>query len=210
MGGAWSGQRSSKKAVVEGRLALDTADLNRSNLLVPGITDRWGSLEWRRGGEQNPSSSIYYILTVGDAAGTFRLSYQTGQPAECLDYPIPLVSTACHLGGVRWWFVCPLSANGVACGRRVRKLYLRGKYFGCRHCHGLTYTSSQESDSRVYAALRDGLDLSAFDHAGHMSVAQLGLALKVLTFEQRRFDRVVNRPERKRRRNRPKGDAKKC
>ncbi len=42
----------------------------------------------------------------------------------------------------------------AVCGRRVRKVYLRGEYFGCRHCHNLAYASSQESDSRVYAALR--------------------------------------------------------
>jgi hypothetical protein len=35
----------------------------------------------------------------------------------------------------------------VGCGRRVGKLYLPpgGKYFGCRHCYNLTYTSSNES-----------------------------------------------------------------
>jgi hypothetical protein len=27
----------------------------------------------------------------------------------------------------------------------VAKLYLPRRYFGCRHCHGLTYTSCQES-----------------------------------------------------------------
>ena len=41
--------------------------------------------------------------------------------------------------------------------RRVRKLYLppRGRYFGCRQCHDLTYTSCQEShkDDRAYRML---------------------------------------------------------
>jgi len=37
--------------------------------------------------------------------------------------------------------------NGRGCGRRVGKLYLPpgGRYFGCRQCHDLTYTSCQES-----------------------------------------------------------------
>ncbi len=52
-----------------------------------------------------------------------------------------------HFGGVRWWFVCPLVINGRLCRRCVQKLYLppRGRYYGCRHCYNLTYTSSQES-----------------------------------------------------------------
>lgn len=41
----------------------------------------------------------------------------------------------------------PPAPRGVRCGRRVRKLYLPpgGRYFGCRHCYRLTYTSCQES-----------------------------------------------------------------
>jgi hypothetical protein len=64
---------------------------------------------------------------------------------------------------------------------------LRSKYFGCRHCHDLTYRSSQESDSRVYALARAGLD--AIPRIEGASVTQLGLALKALTLMQKRFDR---------------------
>jgi hypothetical protein len=70
----------------------------------------------------------------------------------------------------------------------VRKLYLRGQYFGCRHCHDLTYRSTQESDKRVYAAVRGGLDLGSFSNVRGWSVAQLWFALKVLTFERRKLD----------------------
>jgi len=47
---------------------------------------------------------------------------------------------------VRYWFICPLSVNGVYCGRRVGTLYLAsgGPYFGCRHCYNLTYESRNE------------------------------------------------------------------
>jgi hypothetical protein len=44
-----------------------------------------------------------------------------------------------HFGGQRYWFLCP------HCGKRVGKLYrprLTDK-FECRHCHRLTYASSQ-------------------------------------------------------------------
>jgi hypothetical protein len=195
MGGFGSGQRWSKKGVVEGRNAIDTADLKRWNLLVPGVENRAGSFEWRRGGEDKPSSSVGYRLTVGPGAGVLRLLYAMKSLNAELDYSVRLMTTACHLGGVRWWFVCPLVKDGVACGRRARKLYLCGRYFGCRRCHGLTYTSTQESDSRVYAALRGGMDLGRGDLAG-MSVAELGFALKVLTFEQKRLDRLGRRLDR--------------
>ena len=69
-------------------------------------------------------------------------------------------------------------------------MYLSGRYFGCRHCHNLTYTSTQQSDARVYAALRGGIDFSQFDDMRHMSVSQLGLALKVLTAQQKQLDRI--------------------
>lgn len=205
MGGVFSGQRGSKKRVVESCNTIDTADLNRWRLLKPG-TNRAGSLEWRRGDEREPSSSIGYTLVVESSAGVLLLQYQMGQPAERFDYPVRLVTTGCHLGGVRWWFLCPLSVVGIGCGRRVRKLYLCGKYFGCRHCHNLAYRSSQESDSRVYAALRSGLDCGRFGQIEGMSVSQLGFTLKVLTFEQKRLDRLdkwLDRTGRKK----PKGDG---
>ncbi|MBX9581198.1 MAG: hypothetical protein K2X87_12885 [Gemmataceae bacterium] len=196
MGGFGSGQRWSKKDVVEGRHAIDTASLKRWNLLVPGTTGRPGAFEWRRGGEGTASSSVSYFLTVGPTEGTLRLLYTIKSLTAELDYPVRLVTTPCHLGGVRWWFVCPLVRGNIPCGRRVRRLYLSGRYFGCRHCHGLTYTSSQGSDCRVYAALRGGLDFGRFRDVRRMSVAQLGFALKVLTFEQRRLDRVDRRLDR--------------
>ncbi len=180
--------------MVETCTSLDTADLRRLNLLVSGTAYRAGSLTWGRGTERE--SSVGYRLTVGDDGGTLRLLYQLGRPAEPHDYTVRLVSTSCHLGGRRWWFLCPLARNGVGCGRRARKLYLCGRYFGCRRCHNLAYTSSQESDSRVYAALRGGLDLERFADTGGMSVSQLGFALKVLTFERDRLDRLGRRLDR--------------
>lgn len=206
MGGVWSGKRWSKKPVVESCKAIDTADLKRWKLLVPGINNRAGSLTWGAGTPRE--SSVGYLLTVGDEGGTLRFQYQMTEGKESFDYPVRLVTTGCHLGGRRWWFICPLTTNDIKCERRVRKLYLCGKYFGCRHCHGLTYTSSQESDSRVYAALRNGYDFALAP--AHMSISQLGFALKVLTFEKKRLDRIGKRSDRRRGRQESKEDANKC
>jgi hypothetical protein len=69
--------------------------------------------------------------------------------AEPLWYAVRLQRTRVRGGGLRWWFTCPLAVNHRPCGQRVGKLYLPpgGRYFGCRHCHGLTYTSCQEGHS---------------------------------------------------------------
>src|SRR3984893_3374067 len=48
-------------------------------------------------------------------------------------------------GGARPWFMCPVQSNGVYCGRRVTKLSGVGRWFACRHCYRLAYTSQQES-----------------------------------------------------------------
>jgi hypothetical protein len=201
VGGFGSGQRWSKKDTVEGRYAIDTSDLKKWKLLVPGITNRPGAFKWRRAGEEK-ASSVSYLLTVGANSGTLRLIYSMKFQNANLDYPVRLVTTPCRLGGVRWWFVCPLSCHGVACGRRVRKLYLSGKWFGCRSCHRLTYRTQQESDSRVYAALRRGMHLGGFGSIEGMSVGQLGFVLKVLTAGQKRLDRLGKRLDRIGRRSR--------
>jgi len=69
----------------------------------------------------------------------------TGEKTD-YDYKISLTTTPCHFGGVRYWFICPLSVNGVYCGRRTGTLYLAsgGNYFGCRHCYNLSYESRNE------------------------------------------------------------------
>ena len=70
----------------------------------------------------------------------------TGEKTD-YDYKISLTTTPCNFGSVRYWFICPLSINGVYCGRRVGTLYLAsgGNYFGCRHCYDLSYESCNES-----------------------------------------------------------------
>lgn len=56
---------------------------------------------------------------------------------------IPIVWASVHFGGLRPWLVCPVSPEGVECGRRCGRLFLVGGKLGCRKCHQLTYRSSQ-------------------------------------------------------------------
>jgi len=75
------------------------------------------------------------------------------------DYKISLTATPCNFGGVRYWFICPLSVNGVYCGRRTGTLYLAsgGRYFGCRHCYNLSYERLKDNMNSFTKALNAGL-----------------------------------------------------
>src|ERR1035437_7733205 len=55
-------------------------------------------------------------------------SHRTGEK-ESMDYKIELTTTPCHYGGVRYWFICPLSKNEKYCGRRMGVIYGIGKWF---------------------------------------------------------------------------------
>jgi hypothetical protein len=84
-----------------------------------------------------------------------KLSYTLGdsvieETVQALSIPSPLRG-----GKRRYYFLCP-GWDDCPCGRRVGKLYLpRGEnYFRCRVCHGLTYRSVKEHDSRVDRMVR--------------------------------------------------------
>lgn len=147
MRGRWD---RDKKTPTEACKSISTNFLKRHGYLS-GL--QWGGVKWTDGcGEE--SGSIGFRICVEEWAGEIRFQYTQTQgytgEKEHLDYPVTLVATPCRYGGKRWWFICPLIKNGIACNRRVLKLYLGGgKYFGCRHCYELTYQSCQKHDTRV-------------------------------------------------------------
>lgn len=112
---------------------------------------RAGGMKWSRNGEETGSIGFVISIIEGDEYIRFQYAQSNRNTAEKteLDYKALLVSTPCHFGGRRWWFICPLVVNGNVCNRRVGVLYLGGdKYFGCRHCYNLTYQSSKEHNKR--------------------------------------------------------------
>jgi hypothetical protein len=66
--------------------------------------------------------------------------YWSGEELK-IDDKVYLAPTRPHLGGLRWWFVCP------HLNRRVRKLYLPlgGRHFWSRHAYELAYGSQRET-----------------------------------------------------------------
>ncbi len=132
MGGSGSGNwyRFDSKPLVEDCLSLDVRYLNREGCLTPGKSSY---LEWRGGNN-------IVIETTMEAIELFYGISRNEQPREDVHIEVPLSWTSCNYGGKRPWFICP----GKGCGRRVAKLYLAGKYFLCRHCHDLVYSSQRE------------------------------------------------------------------
>lgn len=159
MGGRGSGNwyRFDAKATVEDCLALDVNKLARDGLLVPS---RAGRLDWTRTRThdgQRVASVGYSTEAVGSDSLKLRLQYRWND-AEDVDLPILVRATRPHFGGRRWWLLCPLAVGGIPCRQWVAKLYLRGRYFGCRNCHDLTYRSCQRAHQteRLMAALTAG------------------------------------------------------
>jgi hypothetical protein len=143
-GRSWQGGRRA----VEQCLVLATGDFHRR-----GRTRCNGSLHWAWGSGRK--DSVGYFFTSA-CVPTLMLEYCYGE-REVVRIPVRLQTTDTQFDGSRWWFSCPLIVDGVACNRRVGKLYLppNAKYFGCRRCHNLTYRSCQRSHQteRLFALI---------------------------------------------------------
>ena len=129
-----------KKTVVEACLVLDVHKLNEKRIFQQGLP--WsGWVRWSRGDTvevhgRYPANSEYDLILTP--------VYRNGD--DNIEYDIPIISTPCHFGGKRYWFICPGVKDGMTCRRRAGKLYQprHAKYFLCRHCHNLSYKSRQE------------------------------------------------------------------
>jgi len=137
MGGYGSG-RPRERTPVEDCHVLPVGLLQRDKKFVGWAS---GQLIWTVNGEK--VASIGYEADCMTADAWLRLQYTMTQTGEAVDYRVRLTTTPLPWGGVRWAFLCP----NLACGRACRKLYLPpgGRYFACRLCYRLTYTSAQEA-----------------------------------------------------------------
>jgi hypothetical protein len=85
-----------------------------------------GTIVWTNRFSERASSIGIMVDTLYNV-GYVKFSYtvtdrNTGEKTD-YDYKVQLTTTPCNFGGVRYWFICPLSKNDVYCGRRVGKLY---------------------------------------------------------------------------------------
>jgi mRNA-degrading endonuclease RelE of RelBE toxin-antitoxin system len=132
MGGYGSGSwyRWNVKRKAEESLPVDIRFLKKHGYLDG---DNYGALHWSRGGNRYASISFYYDND------RIVLSY-TYNKTEDVRQEIEVTTTPCNYGGVRKWFICP------TCNRRCAVVYSSGRYFECRVCCNLNYTSQCESD----------------------------------------------------------------
>jgi hypothetical protein len=153
--GRW--YRWRKKSTVEASLSIGIGDFR--GRLYHGFAN---SIAWTWG--SGNKSSIGYFVDRNDAGLTIVLHYRWGD-TEDVRIPVRLQATRTNFNGKRWWFTCPLIVGGVVCNRRVGQLHLPpgARYFGCRHCHDLTYQSCQTAHQaeRLFARFDRGLGMDA-------------------------------------------------
>lgn len=143
MGGFGSGRRSDgQTSIVEECLSIDACRWMREGIIRAGCLSS-GAWRWTNSTTGETAASITYRVDAGVSGGFAHLSYAVRATGKQLDYAVRLEATEPNYAGLRWWFTCPLSMGGRACGRRARKLYLPpgAIYFGCRNCYRLSYLS---------------------------------------------------------------------
>jgi len=139
MGGYGSGRPAMYRASkVEDCLSLSVNYLHRHRCLRPGSV---GSIRWFHNGEKLGSTGF---RMEGDRFFLVYRHRSYGGEWEEVEEPVYVVRNSCWFGGTRPYFICPGSENGIVCGRRVVKLYAEGKYYLCRHCYRLKYSSQYE------------------------------------------------------------------
>jgi hypothetical protein len=142
MGGQGSGHfswRRSRRDLVEHALVLDMAALNQDRRLIPGteMIGRWQAAS-ALGGRTMTVTYDGNLTNLDEA--TLYISFWARSMEQC--QTLRLAATRPRLGGVRLWFVCPVT------GRQARALYLpEGQVrFASREAYRLSYRSQGESD----------------------------------------------------------------
>ena len=129
--GSWS--RWDSKSTTESQYRIDIRWLKKQGYLWPG---NFGFLSWSWRNKQ--TGYIGYKMEADRMVLNYRHRPHGGE-WEQVEQTISFDRTLCNYGGHRTWFLCP------RCWKRVAVLYGAGKYFFCRNCYDLTYSSQQES-----------------------------------------------------------------
>ena len=126
---------------------ISTSLLNKNHFFDGGVRSGW--ISW--GKDKEKADRITFVVSTVEGQEYIRFQYthtevKSGQKTDRI-FVAGVVSTPCHFGGRRWWFICPFFVNEYVCGHRVNILYFgkNGSSFGCRHCLDLTYESQKES-----------------------------------------------------------------
>lgn len=137
MGGSGSGTwyRHGSKTKTNEVLSLSISYLRKSNILHTGYS---GAITWSRNGVKSDAINIRTYENKVILSYNYKKSYETEW--KHVDQEVKLTETDCNYGGVRKWFICP------HCGCRAGVIYSAQKYFLCRKCNDLIYSSQCESE----------------------------------------------------------------
>ena len=131
---------------LENFYSLDSRKMAKADVFK---VDRQGSWVWRSSTCEAVASIQYEYQLTG-----LVLSYHSN--GQNYSYSVPISTTPCNYGGVRYWFNCP------NCHKRVAKLYFKQSMFYCRSCHALNYATQQDnkldSTRLVMYRIRNKLD----------------------------------------------------
>lgn len=135
MGGRGSGRhwRWDSKTTIEKTKRIDIRYMKNQGMLRPGYI---GILSWSCG--NRPTGFINFRTHHDRLVLSYRYR-QYGGEWEDVEETVWLDRTVCNYGGQRAWFRCP------GCRRRIAVLCSDGKWFLCRHCYQLPYSSQMES-----------------------------------------------------------------
>lgn len=144
----------STRPIVEHYVCLDARDMHRAGVFREAPGSHW--LLKYRSGVQGFALAYTVVATAGHAMG---LQFEDGHSTP---YVVNVTTTRPRFGGLRHWLRCPMLHDGIACGRRVARLYAPPGMtrWGCRLCHDLTYSSSRRHDARKDKLRRDPLALA--------------------------------------------------
>jgi hypothetical protein len=120
--------------------SIDVRQWHREGRLHPGQSF---SRSWTRGRE--PAGSVTVRVESDAVVLNYRTSSFGSNDWKSIQQRVPIRFTACHLGGVRPWFICSVYSDGRYCGGRSAILYCAGELFACRQCYGLAYASQQQT-----------------------------------------------------------------
>lgn len=108
-------------------------------------------LSWTING--NPNGNISFSMSKDDERGTghirvfFTQTNRTTEEKKEIDYKIVIISTPCHFGWRRWWFLDPCKKEPLRCSI----LYLQSNgAFASRKTLNLAYPSQNESYSPIF------------------------------------------------------------
>jgi hypothetical protein len=134
MGGIGSGSwmRTGSKRTTESQHRVDIRKLKKDGCLIPGIS---GHIRWSCRGEE--TGSVGYKVYEDRLVLNYK-HRQQGEEWQHIEQTVLFDWTQCNYGNSRTWLLCP------RCCERVAVLYGAGKYFWCRQCHNLTYSTQQE------------------------------------------------------------------